>query len=196
MEETNEFKFFEASVDTGPSLSEIMAPKVKRDKPDISHLEDAIKLDESGRPYLDLKMGDQIVIERYSGILNDKPWLDTKPYYINDADQVTGKLKLYFEELQQHATDNFLLGMKIGCLYKKMPANGRWDEPPKVKPVAKVVAPVQFTEHGEPIKKGRGRPKGVKNRPKDVIQAEKKEKAEMRLAKRAARVAKKKSSGK
>lgn len=194
MEETKEFKFFDASDDSGPSLSEIMAPKVKRDKPDISHLEDAIKYDENGHPYLDLKAGDRIVIERYSGILNDKPWLDTKPYYINDVDQATGKLRLYFEELQQNATDNFVGGLKIGNVYKKMPSYGRWDLPPRVKATPKVFAPSSSEEQPSTGEKRRGRPKGVKNRSKDVIEAEKKMKAEARLAKRAARLTRKKSN--
>lgn len=187
MEET---KYFDSANEDYVSLTEAMAPKVKRDKPDISHLEDAVVFDESGRPHLDVQVGDRIVIERYSGVLQDRPWLDTKPYYVNGVDQETGVLKLYFEELHQHARDNFIANLEIGNVYKKMPADGRWDSPPKVRYVPKAPVQVQLTEYGEPIKKGRGRPKGVKNRPKDVIEAEKKANAEMRMAKRAARLAK------
>lgn len=191
MEET---KYFDKADHEYVSLQEAMAPKFTRDKPEIGHLEDAVMFDEAGHPYLDVKVGDRIVIERYNGILKDRPWLDTKPYYVNDVDQASGKVKLYFEELQQNATDNFLVGLRLGNLYKKMPADGRWDAPPKPKAAPKVFVPVQTTEHGEPVKKGRGRPKGVKNRPKEVIAQEKKMQAEARLAKRAARLVKKKNT--
>ena len=192
MEQDFEFRGIKGDSEAGraPTMAEILRPKVQRDKPDISHLEDAVKVDEEGHPSLDLQVGDRIVIERYSGILKERPWLDTKPYYLNDVDQVTGKLKLYFEELQQHATDNFIAGMKLGNVYKKMPSNGRWDAPPRVvrKPEPRPISIDNGTVDQSTEKKGRGRPKGSKNRSKDVIEAEKSERSSARLAKRAARL--------
>ena len=105
--------------------------KPKKDQPNISHLEDAVRFDEAGRPYLDLRVGDTLIIERHTQFLPGKPWLDTKPYYVNDVDQATGNLKLFFEELQQHVKDNFVIGLKHGCKYKKMPVRGRWDVVPR-----------------------------------------------------------------
>jgi hypothetical protein len=52
-----------------------------------------------------------------------------------------------------------------------------------------VAPPVVATTPGE--KKKRGRPKGVKNRSKDVIRAEKKEREVARAAKKTKRVARK-----
>ena len=170
------------------------APPKPRDMPNIDHLEDAVKFDEAGRPYLDLKPGDKVVIERHTSMFKDHPWLDTKVYHLNEVDQATGVLKLFYEELHQHARDNFVAGLLSGGKYKKLPTTGRWDVAPKV--VRKVQAPVQSPSpapaNGEqPVKRGRGRPPGVKNRPKDVIVAERKALKEARLAKKAARLAKK-----
>lgn len=191
MEETNEFRYDDE--DSRVSLSEALAPRVKRDQPNISHLEDAVKFDDAGRPYLDLKVGDTLVIERHTPFLPGKPWLDTKPYYVNDVDQATGNLKLFVEDLQQHAKDNFVMGLKAGNLYKKVPLFGRWDSPPKSKPVVLVPAKPQLTEYGEPVKKGRGRPKGVKNRSKEEIKAAKAAEAEVKAIRKAARLAKRSS---
>lgn len=186
MENENRYEYGDERV----SLSDALAPRVKRDQPNISHLEDAVKYDAAGNPYLDLKVGDTIVIERHTPFLPGKPWLDTKPYYINDVDQTTGNLKLYFEELQQHAKDNFVMGLKAGNLYKKVPLFGRWDSPVRSKrePVTPVVVSnPELTEYGEPVKKTRGRPKGSKNRDREVVAAEKKEKLEARTSRLAKR---------
>jgi hypothetical protein len=47
--------------------------------------------------------------------------------------------------------------------------------------------PVQLDENGQPIKKKRGRPAGTKNRPKEVVAAERKAKAQMKSKKKAGR---------
>jgi len=155
-----------------------------KDAPAIDHLEDAVKLREDGRPYLDLRPGQRLVIERRTAGFPGHPWLDTKAYYINDVDQETGLLKLFYEELQQHARDNFITGLRVGSRYKKVPADGRWDSPPRVRskpqpPQQEAPAPIQPGE-----KRGRGRPKGVKNRPKGVIEAERSASKGDRLARR------------
>jgi hypothetical protein len=51
----------------------------------------------------------------------------------------------------------------------------------------KPVEPVQLDENGQPIKKKRGRPPGTKNRPKEIVVAERKAKAEMKAKKKAKR---------
>ena len=51
----------------------------------------------------------------------------------------------------------------------------------------KPAAPVQLDENGQPVKKKRGRPPGTKNRPKEVMVAERKAKAEMKAKKKAGR---------
>lgn len=172
-------------------MSGSVAPTSK-DMPSIDHLEDAVKFDEAGRPYLDLRPGQQVVVERRIQMFPEHPWLDTKVYHINEVDQATGRLKLFYEELQQHVRDNFVGGIRVGARYKKLPKVGRWDVAPKVvrKPAPQQEAAAQAADpSGAPAKKGRGRPKGVKNRSKEVIAAEKEALKEARLARKAARLA-------
>lgn len=169
------------------AISSSTGPRPK-DMPRIDHLEDAVKLDGEGRPYMDLMPGQRVVIERHVAMFPGSPWLDTKVYYINDVDQSTGAMKLFYEELHQHARDNFLEGLRGGSRYKKLPAIGRWDAPPRERrqPVAAPPpAPTGPVTPGE--KRGRGRPKGVKNRPKEVIEAEREALRAARAARRAAR---------
>lgn len=176
------------------SLASILAPKRNRDldRPDISHLDDAIIKDPvSGLPDVRVRPGDRIVIERRSYILKESPipWLDTRLWIVNDVDRDRGILRLFNDEFQQHGTDSFVAGLAAGQVYKLAPKDGsRWDVAPKRKKV--VVAPAQpvVNEHGTPVKKKRGRPPGAKNRSREEIAAEKAEKK----ARKAARLARRK----
>lgn len=176
------------------SLASILAPRRNRelDRPDISHLEDAIIKDPiSGLPDVRVRPGDRIVIERRSYILKESPipWLDTRLWIVNDVDRDRGVLRLFNDEFQQHGTDSFTAGLAAGQVYKLAPADGsRWDVAPRKKKVVVAPAPVAVNEHGTPIKKKRGRPPGSKNRSRDEIVADKAEKS----ARRAARLARRK----
>lgn len=172
------------------TLSDLLAPRRSKelDRPDISHLEDAIAPDPlTGQPVLKVRAGERIVIERRATILEgpNKPWMDTRLWWVNAVDQERGLLKLFDEGLRQHGSDSYIVGLNAGQVYKIPPKDRRWDAPPpkrKVEP-----KPVQLTEHGEVVKKKRGRPKGSKNRASDVIKAEKQERKEAKAARLARR---------
>ena len=163
-------------------------------KPDISSLADAIGPD--GTPIF--CKGDKIVIERYASILPGAPYMDTRTYVVNSIDMETGKVMLWDDSLMQHGTDNWKVGLKNGQVYKfagllnlsSKKKRGR----PRKNPTAPPAPPPPTDANGQPIKKKRGRPAGVKNRPKAIIAAEKKEKVALRKAKLQARKAKKKQA--
>lgn len=151
-------------------------------KPMIDHLPDAIEKDEMGFPVLLAGPGERIIIERTASILAGHPWLDTKTYTIESIDTVSGRLQLWDDDLQRYAGTNFIEGLKVGYRFKLPTKKGmnigyRKRGRPKKNPEGTVEAkPVQLDANGQPIKKKRGRPPGVKNRPRDVIIAEKKAK--------------------
>lgn len=165
--------------------SKLGAPAKAVAKPDISAMPDAIGPD--GKPMF--VAGDKIVIERHTSLLAGNPYVDTRTFRVNRIDMVNGRIELFDESLPQHATDNWITGLAIGNVYKfvkgpvviKSRKRGR---PAKIKPV---VEEVKSTTEGGEKKKGRGRPKGSKNRDKSVIRAEKAAKSKERAAKKAAK---------
>lgn len=155
-----------------------------RDMPNIDHLVDAVELNHLGIPIFLLPPGSRVVIERRSGLLQGRPWIDTKVYEVKEVDGDTGLLKLWDPEAHHHARDNFKAGVKVGSRYKVPPGKGKWDAAPKIvkaaAPQPSAPAPLSVGADGNPVKRGRGRPPGVKNRSKDVIQAERAERAAMK----------------
>lgn len=133
--------------------------------------------------------GDRIVIERRASILRGNPYLDTRTYSVKSVNLETGDMVLWDVSLFQWARDNFITGPKLGQVYKL--ANGLNSSPGKKKrgrPRKNLeVAPVVRTTDadGNPIKKRRGRPVGVKNRDKAIISVEKAERKALRAAKKA-----------
>ena len=159
-------------------------------KPLIDHLEDAVDKDQFGNLVLNAKVGDKIVIERFATVLSHRPWLDTKTYVITNVDGVTGDLGLMDTDLGQSAMSNYITGTKAGYRFKLPNAKGvsigkRKRGRPRKNPTGapEPTKPVQLDPNGQPVKKKRGRPAGTKNRPKDIIRAEKKAKLEKRKAK-------------
>jgi len=156
-------------------------------KPDISKLPDAVV-----GGVAQFKEGDKLVIERYSSFLTGKPYLDTKTYRVVRHDEFTGRPHLFDEQLEQNAIMNWKEGLRHGTVFKL--ATRKVDISTKKKrgrPRKNPVEEVKAVDPNAP-KRGRGRPKGAKNRDKEVIAAEKAEKK----AKRAAKVAKKKPKAK
>lgn len=136
-------------------------------KPDISRLPDAIA---GGIPQFG--PGDKIVIERYSAFLRGKPYLDTKTFTVVDIDAFTGKMKLYDDVLQQNAIDNWKVGTVHGNVYKLAMGNSVSTKKKRGRPRKSPIGEEKpLVPPGE--KRGRGRPKGVKNRPKEEIAAAK-----------------------
>lgn len=149
-------------------------------KPDVSCLEDAFN--EDGTPLFEV--GGRIVIERYATTIPGLPWLDTQTYVVREVDTVSGVMKLWNPHVYQTALTNYKLGLANGFLYKLAPTKGsignkKRGRPKKHSPAgtstptSPTSPPAGATSSTSPEgKKGRGRPKGVKNRPKEVIRAE------------------------
>lgn len=158
-------------------------------KPLIDHLEDAVGQDQFGNPVLNAGVGDKIIIERVASILSHRPWLDTKTYVIQSVDGVTGDLLLLDTDIGQQAGSNFITGPQRGYRFKLPNAKGlsigkRRRGRPRKNPTEAPTSnkPAQPAVGTAPKK--RGRPAGSKNRPKEVIRAEKKARLEKRKAKR------------
>ena len=136
-------------------------------KPRIDHLMDgtAVLPDGTILPLFDV--GDRIVAERHISFLTGTPWLDTRVYVVRSIDDEKGAVHCMDEEMQHYACVGFKTPTtRIKLANKK----GNPFAVPKVAKVQPVLAP------GE--KKRRGRPKGSKNRPKEIIEAEKKARKE------------------
>jgi hypothetical protein len=167
--------------------------------PDISHLQDAVVKDSLGRWIMTPIPGQQLIVERLATILDSRPWLDTKIYTVVWVDEASGNVTLWDDDLHRNSSTNYVSGIKSGYRFKLPPKRGKWDAPPP--PPTLVTTPVPTDEDGNPIKRRRGRPAGMKNRPKDVIKAEKaarreeqKLKASRRAMKKAAKNPSKKPS--
>lgn len=143
-----------------------------RAKPDISRWEPAIVDGEFVVP-----TNEYLVIEHVAVCL-DRRWLDTRVYIVTRIDAASGDLHLYDPVRQQQALSNYKTGPGLGLDFRVPPPRrnpetlftGKRPKKKKPKPV-----PVEGGD-GKP-KKHRGRPKGSKNRPKSVIEAEKRERA-------------------
>lgn len=180
------------------SISSILDNEAKEkarlaQKPIIDALEDAIESDEDGTPVFTVPPGEKVIIERYRSVLPGNAWLDTKVYTVETIDGVTGNLTLWDDEGKCFAMSNYLTAPPRGYRFKVPPAKGglhiqgrRRGRPRKVVPLGeeKPSAPVQLDENGQPVKKKRGRPAGSKNRPRDVVTAEKRAKAKLKSEKR------------
>ena len=159
-------------------------------KPVLDLLEDAVELDEGGIPIFTVAPGDKVVVERYATILRGSPWLDTKVYTVESIDGVTGTLRLWDDEEKCHAATNYITGLAAGFKFKVPPAKGgmpssqrRRGRPRKLPQPGAPEQDRPLGPDGEPVKRGRGRPPGTKNRPREVVAAEKKAAAEERRAK-------------
>lgn len=155
-------------------VAEAMAPVAEARKPDISRLHPAVE-EVDGELLPLFAVGDRIVIERHAHSLPGSPWLDTQTYVVQDIDDETGVLRLWNTGQNQFAMGNFITGPARGDDYRlagdrRNPIGKRKRGRPRKNPVEPVAPVVDGTPL--PVKRGRGRPKGVKNRPKEVIAAE------------------------
>lgn len=106
-------------------------------KPNIDHLDDAV-VEKDDKPTCKLTKGQLITIERYASVLANKPWLDTRTYMINSVNQETGELRLWDEELEHHASSNFITGRELGYRFKVTASKRTFV--PKVEPEASTTA--------------------------------------------------------
>lgn len=176
------------------TLSDVVPPEAAltpaaRRKPEIGHLPDAIV---GGQPQF--SAGDSIVVERHSGFLPGKPYLDTKTYRVLRLDEFTGRMHLFDEALDQNAIMNWKEGILHGTVFKlplgRLPITSKGKRGrPRKNPLP---LPTPIVD-GVPLPKkpGRGRPKGSKNRPGEVIRAEKAAAKAKRAAKKRKRAPRK-----
>ena len=187
----------QAEVQEYESISSILASEAKErarlaSKPVLDHLEDAVEVDDLGIPTFTVAPGDKVVVERYATILRGSPWLDTKVYTVESIDGVTGTLRLWDDDDKCHAMTNYITGFAAGFKFKVPPVKGgvptsqrRRGRPRKILPPGqeKPSTPI-LGEDGQPVKKKRGRPPGVKNRPRDVIVEERRAKVKAKKSKK------------
>ena len=166
---------------TADQLGALLTPSKPVNKPDISRLPDAVV---SGQPMFG--RDDKLVVERYATVLPGRPYLDTKTYKVVDVNPANGAVRLYDEDLKQFASTNFIDGLRAGYVYKLAKGVAVSTKRKRGRPRKNPVVEVQPVEETKP-KRGRGRPAGSKNRPKDVVAAEKAEKRAVRAAKLAAK---------
>ncbi|NDC75781.1 hypothetical protein EBZ70_10985 [bacterium] len=147
-------------------------------RPNIDHLPDAIAKDEMGVWQLLARPGEKVIIERFSSILDGSPWMDTKTFVVDSIDGATGNIYLHDIELCRQSMTNIPTALKYGHRFKlptaRMPdltSKRKRGRPKKVVTLAD--PPPAAATSGEPTApKKRGRPKGSKNRPSDVVAAE------------------------
>lgn len=156
-------------------------------KPDITHLEDAIV----GGTLL-IKVGEKLVLERCASLVDKRYWLDTAVYKILTMDD-DGTMRLLCMETGRRVFDNWKEGpSKYSYVYKIPPKKGSFykQRTKKLKAAptmgAQKVVPTPVVEETVSSEKKQGRRKGVPNRPKHVRVAEQKAKAEERLARKKA----------
>lgn len=142
-------------------LDKLVRPRKTMNKPDISHLPNAIGKD--GYPIF--VAGDRIVIERYASFLQGNPYLDTRTYRVQGVDHSTGRIHLWDESLDQCALDNWKHGVSIGQQYKL--SLGRLVSSKKRRGRPKKEQTTEETTTQSTEKKRRGRPPGSKNKSKE-----------------------------
>lgn len=169
-------------IDTSLGTPESWARRLVR-KPYIDHLPDAIVTIDDGTPVLVPLPGELVVIERMATIIPGSPWLDTKLYKIVSVDEETGVVKLWSSEDCAFGFTNYIRAWEDKSQrFKLPPEKGSWEGSPEQHAKAIVEAAKPAPPDGK--KRGRGRPPGSKNRSKDLINAEKKEKREKTRLKR------------
>ena len=141
-------------------------------KPMIDHLPDAVEKDENGILTLLAGPGEKLIVERFATVLSHKPWLDTKTYTIQSVDVGSGFVSLWDDDLHRDATTNYIEGLKAGYRFKLVTKKGmqigaKKRGRPKKNPTVEA-KPVELDANGQPIKKKRGRPPGVKNKSKEI----------------------------
>jgi len=134
-------------------------------RPPIEHLKDGIAVLGDGSSVVLFDVGDRIVVDTRTSLLKGLPWLETIVGRVRSIDDDTGMVSLYDEDSDFRSPRARWASFKDGlACFKLAPAKGS----PFIVTEVKVQPTVP-----QPGKRGKGRPKGTKNRPKAVIEAEK-----------------------
>lgn len=152
-------------------------------QPRIDHLKDATVQAPDGTVLPLFNVGDKVVVERYSELLNTHPWLDTRVLEVISIDDESGRVTCFDPDVKHRV----FVGVNHPFTRIKLP-------PRRGNPLK---APDNAAKAGQPkpgkggtvtdVGAGKGRPKGTKNRPKEVIAAEKRERATRQRLKEEAR---------
>jgi hypothetical protein len=149
-------------------------------KPMIDHLPDAVEKDEMGYLVLLAAPGEKLIVERLASVLSHKPWLDTKTYTVKSVDVASGFVSLWDDDLRRDATTNYIQGLNAGYRFKLVTKKGmqighKKRGRPKKNPTGmpEETKPVVLGPDGQPAKKKRGRPPGVKNKNTIAMEAKK-----------------------
>lgn len=135
-------------------------------RPVIDHLPSGIIVDPSDGSVLPaFDVGDRIVVDRRTTLLRGTPWLETIVGKVRSIDDESGLVTIWDEDGDARNPPCRYTNFRDALHdFRLAPAKGNPFEPP---PPPKKEKPQR--QAGE---KHRGRPKGSKNRPKEVIQAE------------------------
>jgi hypothetical protein len=133
-------------------------------RPPIDHLIDAIAATSEGLvPLFDI--GDRIVVDCRTDLLQGTPWLETIVGKVRTIDDETGLVTINDEDSDYKLPKVRYVSFKRALYtFRLAPTKGNPFEPP--------APPKPEKPQRMPGQKGRGRPRGSKNRPKEVIQAE------------------------
>lgn len=164
-------------------------------RPRIDHLPvGVVETDGIRLPVFDL--GDRIVADRRTDFLDGTPWLDTLVGQVVSIDDDTGVVVLLDEESDPRCPIkrfvsfmNPLQELRLAPAYGNPFNAGLFKAQQKEEARKKAAAELKALGLEAPPKRGRGRPPGSKNRPKDIIQAEKEAYRKSLEEKRAARKA-------
>lgn len=164
-----------------------LPPDENPKRPDLSRLPDAVGTGEGGVLLFLGRVGERIAAEV---CLADGTWLKTHVGVVRSLDGVTGDYWAWDEERSQAFAGNFRTSRAAGLALKLLPEGRLKLEKRKRRrrqagaPVAAAAAAPPPPPPGE--KRRRGRPKGSKNRPKEVIAAERARLAQERAEKKRA----------
>lgn len=161
-------------------------------KPRVDHLADGVHRS-NGLTVALFDVGDRIVVERRTDLLEGSPWLDTLVGKVMSIDDDTGTVSLADEDSDPRLpVRRYASYLSHLHLFKLAPVKG---DPFKAPSRVRADAPPTASTAKSPCaaspgdKKGKGRPKGTKNRPKEVVQAEKEQRRKEREEKKRARQA-------
>lgn len=171
-EPTVETEVEDEPIEDGSLTPEQREQKRLARKPNIDHLQDGTIITKDGDVVPLFDVGDRIVVERLASCLIGLPWLDTRVYLVQRINDDTGQVDCIDPEFHHYACVGFKSPYQK---FKLCPAKGNPFTVPK-----KITAPKQELAPGE--KKRRGRPKGSKNRPKEIIQQERQARKEGKAA--------------
>ena len=176
----------EVDDDVQSQIKRVLEPARAVQKPNVDNLDDAVvEVEGHGTVFLP-QAGEGLIIQY------PQSYRDTTYYTIDSIDYETGMVWLWNPQRKQWACSNFKDAQKAGLVMKTPPEGAselrmalvlgqRKRGRPRKNPIDQIVAPVEKSG------RGRGRPKGTKNRPKDVILEEKKQRREEKQAKAEAR---------